>query len=207
MNVEEAYGLWSSQYDSNLNKTRDLEGISLRETLSEISFSNVLEIGCGTGKNTEWLMKRAQQITAIDLSANMLEVAKSKIQEDYVDFIEFDILNEWSFSEITYDLVVYSLVLEHIKNLDLVFQQMLPFLKPNALIYIGELHPFKQYAGSKARFMTEKGEQEVTAYTHHLSEFTGISQKYGFNLEVVNEYFDNDNRDLPRILTLLLKKK
>lgn len=29
MNVEEAYKHWSAQYDSNQNKTRDLEAISL----------------------------------------------------------------------------------------------------------------------------------------------------------------------------------
>lgn len=29
MNVEEAYKHWSAQYDTNQNKTRDLEAISL----------------------------------------------------------------------------------------------------------------------------------------------------------------------------------
>ena len=72
MNVKESYNIWADQYDSNLNKTWDLEAISLRETLSGIDFENCLEIGCGTGKNTEWLSHKATHITAVDLSEEML---------------------------------------------------------------------------------------------------------------------------------------
>jgi ubiquinone/menaquinone biosynthesis C-methylase UbiE len=79
MNVEEAYKYWSEQYDTNQNKTRDMEAISLRETLNEINFENCLEIGCGTGKNTEWLITKGQKITAIDLSEEMLTIARNKI--------------------------------------------------------------------------------------------------------------------------------
>lgn len=52
MNVETAYNKWAEQYDTNENKTRDLEGVSLRKTLANINFEECLEIGCGTGKNT-----------------------------------------------------------------------------------------------------------------------------------------------------------
>ena len=60
MNVKEAYKNWSKQYDTNINKTRDLEAISIRNVLSEIKFNTCLEIGCGTGKNTEWLITKGE---------------------------------------------------------------------------------------------------------------------------------------------------
>ena len=56
MNIREAYNHWSAQYDTNMNPTRDLEGVALREMLADLSFKQVLEIGCGTGKNTAWLL-------------------------------------------------------------------------------------------------------------------------------------------------------
>ena len=37
MNVQQAYNTWAEQYDTNQNKTRDLEGITLREVLADIS--------------------------------------------------------------------------------------------------------------------------------------------------------------------------
>lgn len=56
MSVQKAYDNWSEQYDINLNKTRDLEVFALQETLADIAFNSYLKIGCGTGKNTAWLL-------------------------------------------------------------------------------------------------------------------------------------------------------
>jgi ubiquinone/menaquinone biosynthesis C-methylase UbiE len=88
MDVKEAYNIWADQYDTNENKTRDLEAISLREALANVQFENCLEVGCGTGKNTEWLITKAKYITAIDLSEKMLEKAKLRIHSDNVQFIQ-----------------------------------------------------------------------------------------------------------------------
>ena len=97
MNIEEAYNQWSNQYDTNQNKTRDLEAISLRETLEEIDFENCLEIGCGTGKNTEWLITKGKSILAIDLSDKMLNIARKKVVHENVEFLKADINKVWDF--------------------------------------------------------------------------------------------------------------
>ena len=206
MNIKEAYNNWASQYDTNINKTRDLEAEALRETLSQISFDKCLEIGCGTGKNTVWLAEKTKLLTAVDFSEEMLAKAKAKVQADHITFKQLDITEAWNFTDDSYDLVTFSLVLEHIADLDFIFKEAKAVLKKGGYIYIGELHPFKQYTGSKARFDTATGEQIVTCYTHHISEFINIATQYGFAIEVVNEFFDNDDKkEIPRLLVLLLK--
>ena len=82
MTIEEAYNNWASQYDTNLNKTRDLEGVALRENLSGMSFKTCLEMGCGTGKNTKWLLTKVNEMTAVDFSNEMLTVARTKINSE-----------------------------------------------------------------------------------------------------------------------------
>ncbi len=207
MNTRQAYNNWALQYDTNDNKTRDLEGQALRASLADISFDNCLEIGCGTGKNTEWLLKKAKQVTAIDLSDKMLAKAREKITSDCVYFKQADITENWTFINRLYDLVSFSLVLEHIKNLDHIFEQVSKSINAEGHIYIGELHPFKQYSGTKARFDTEKGRQVVECFNHHISEFIQTAKKHGLVPEDINEYFDNDDRnEVPRILAILLKK-
>lgn len=114
MSIKEAYNIWSKQYDTNDNKTRDLEAAALKELLENISFDNCLEIGCGTGKNTQWLLTKAKHITAVDLSEEMIGRAKEKINSDKVKFIETDIIKEWTFTSEKFDMVTFSLVLEHI---------------------------------------------------------------------------------------------
>lgn len=207
MNVEQAYNLWAHQYDTNINKTRDLEAIALRATLANLDFSSCLEIGCGTGKNTEWLISKAKEVTAVDLSEEMLQKAKGKITADAVSFQLADITKEWLFTTKKYELISFSLVLEHIEYLEHIFHEASKKIATGGHIYIGELHPFKQYTGSKARFDTEEGQQVVTCYTHHISDFTRAAQKWGFSVADINEYFDdNDRSTIPRIISLLLKK-
>ena len=208
MNVQEAYDHWSIVYDTNDNKTRDLEAIALKEILQSLKVKNCLEIGCGTGKNTAWLMKKASHITAVDFSEKMLSKAKEKITSSNVDFIQADILEDWHFVNRPYDLVTFGLVLEHIQDLDIIFEKVAKATIKGGYIYIGEFHPFKQYAGSKARFETEKGMETLECYTHHISDFTQLAIKYSLEVIYINEYFDNNDRtNIPRILALLLKKK
>ena len=209
MEVREAYNIWAEQYDTNANKTRDLEALSLKNTLPELKFESCLEIGCGTGKNTEWLLSNAKEIIAVDFSEEMLAKAKSKIKSGKVKFIRADINEDWSFTnDRKFDLVTFSLVLEHIENLESVFSKLNRVVTDNGYVYIGELHPFKQYSGSKARFENEDGLQVVNCFTHNISDFLNAAKANGFELVELKEYFDdNDLSNIPRILNLLLIKK
>lgn len=207
MNVQNAYNQWAEQYDTNLNKTRDMEALVLRETLGHLVFNSCLEIGCGTGKNTVWLQTKAQQVVAVDFSEEMLSKAKEKISAPHVQFVQADIYQPWTFAHQSFDLVCFSLVLEHIEDLGAIFQKAAASLSTGGYVYIAELHPFKQYSGSKARFDTSAGTQVVTCFTHHLSDFTNAAKEYGLELIQLKEYFDDQNRSqIPRILQLLFRK-
>lgn len=207
MNIKEAYQEWSHQYDTNENKTRDLEAIALRSVLSKLELNKVLEFGCGTGKNTVWFEQNAKEILSADFSEAMISKAAEKIKSTKVQFAIADINEPWIFTKEKFDLVSFSLILEHIENIDEIFNKSNKVLHSGGYMYIGEFHPFKQYAGSKARYSTTEGEQLVTCYTHNVSDFTHAANKYGFSLIELEEWFDdNDRTQIPRILTLLFKK-
>jgi ubiquinone/menaquinone biosynthesis C-methylase UbiE len=206
MNVGESYNEWAEQYDNNNNKTRDLEAVALTIALANIHFNTCLEIGCGTGKNTVWLLTKAKEIMAVDLSEEMLAKAKQKIASENVIFLQADILQSWDFVKKEFDIVIFSLVLEHIESLDFIFNEAQKSVAPGGYIYIGELHPFKQYGGSKARFDTENGQQVVTCFNHHISDFTEAAKKYRFEIMTLSEYFDDDDKtNIPRVLSILFK--
>lgn len=207
MPIQEAYNQWSAIYDSNENKTRDLEAFALRKLLSDLNCANILEIGCGTGKNTEWLISRCEMLVAVDFSEKMLQKAKEKSTLQQVNFIQADITKNWSFINQTFHLITASLVLEHIENLQHIFQQAYEKLEPNGFFYIGELHPFKQYQGSKARFESENGLQIVECFTHHISEFITIAMQNNFSVHQIEEFFDDKSQNkAPRILSILFNK-
>lgn len=207
MSIEKAYNSWSEQYDTNKNKTRDLDKKATIETLDKYEFENVIELGCGTGKNTEYLLEKARQIIGLDFSQEMLNKAKEKISDDRVNFRKADLTQNWEIEDNYADLITSSLTLEHIKDLKHIFSQAKQKLKKNGLFFISELHPFKQYAGSKARYETESGTQELEVYTHHISEFIDDANSNGFSLLEMKEWFDEDKEnEIPRLVSFVFRK-
>lgn len=206
MSTEKAYNEWASQYDDNVNLTRDLEAKAIREVLKNAEYETCLEVGCGTGKNTVWLAEKAKEMVSVDLSIEMLAKAKAKITDEKIHFVHADINEEWGFTDRTYELVTFSLILEHIQDIDLVFEKTAKILKTGGHVYVGELHPYKQYAGSKARFESKEGEKVLQCFNHHISDFTNAGKKNNLCLIDLEEYFDEANKEIPRILTLLFKK-
>lgn len=202
MNVKEAYQSWSKIYDQNDNKTRDLDLWATQTVLKNIAFDTVVEIGCGTGKNTQWLVKKATEIIAVDFSIEMLAIAKKKVTQKHVLFKEADISKPWTIKNEFANLVCCNLVLEHIKDMSTVFQETHRVLKKNGYFFISEIHPMKRFVGSQAKFE----DTLVMSYLHHLSEYLKEAEKLGLKLIKIDEWFDEERENPPRLLTLLFQK-
>lgn len=206
MSIEKAYDLWSSQYDINKNLTRDLDQLATKNILQNLEFKSVLELGCGTGKNTKWLQSKTQEILAVDFSEEMLNIAKIRISNPKVIFKKADITKTWDWTSDKFDLITCNLILEHIKDLEFIFNQAFSKLESGGSFFISELHPFKQYVGSKAKFDSEDGLFELETFTHHISEFLNCAFRAGFKLEKLDEWFDQEDGKPPRILSLMFQK-
>ena len=207
MSIENAYNIWAHQYDTNVNRTRDLDKKCTIETLNNLVFKNVLELGCGTGKNTEWLLNKAERIIGLDFSQEMLNKAEEKITDKRVTFKKSDLTKDWKIENNFVDLITSSLTLEHIKNLDHIFSQANQKLNKNGLFFISELHPFKQYSGSKAQYETESGTKELEVYIHHISEYIDNAESNGLKFVEMKEWFDQNYQNrLPRLISFLFKK-
>jgi malonyl-CoA O-methyltransferase len=208
MDIQNAYNDWSSTYDSDENLTRDLDQRVTENLLGARQFDSILEIGCGTGKNTELLVKIAEHVRAVDFSPGMIDRAKQKVQAENVDFSIMDITQPWELVDSSFDLIVCNLVLEHIEDLHAVFAEAARTLRPRGNFFVNELHPFRQYDGKKARFYREGEKIEVDAYVHHISDFLRAATQSRLALITIEEYWhEADQGKLPRILSLLFERR
>ena len=206
MNIQSAYDEWSATYDADGNLTRDLDQIVTRTRLGGLHFDSILEIGCGTGKNTAFLAQTGRNVRAVDFSEGMIEKAREKVRAGNVRFSIMDITQPWEFENESFDLLVCNLVFEHIEDLSHVFSESARVLRRNGKFFIDELHPFRQYDGKKARFFRNGEKVEVDAFVHHISDFMNAAEAHGLNLLKLEEYWhEEDQTNLPRILSLLFE--
>ena len=81
-------------------------------------------------------------------------------------------------------------------------------LAPGGHLWVCELHPYKQYAGSQARFAGASGDTvKVDAFTHHLSDFTAAAGRAGLHLRRLDEWWHSDeSAALPRLISFLFQR-
>ncbi len=207
MNIQNAYDEWSGIYDSNQNLTRDLDAQVTRATLAGQRFQSILELGCGTGKNTVFLAEIGERVHAFDFSKGMIQKAKEKVKSDNVRFEIADLTGRWHCDDAAYDLIACNLVLEHIEDLSHIFSEAARTLTPGGKFLINELHPFKQYGGSKARFERGADVVEVGVFVHHISEFIHAAQRHGLTLVKLDEYWHaEDAGKPPRLASFIFVK-
>ena len=203
--IIDKYNAWAHQYDYDINPTRDLDKSVTIESLSNIDFFKVLELGCGSGKNTEWLITKADKLVGLDFSKNMLDQARKKVKTDKVTFINTDLNENWPVNDNSFDLATINLTLEHIETLDHIFNSLFMKLTQGGKCFVCELHPKKQLSGSKARFEKNGDEIVLDVFYHSELEYIESAEKAGFNLIVKKEWYDN-KKTVPRLISFLFEK-
>jgi SAM-dependent methyltransferase len=96
----------------------------------------ILEIGCGTGYFTRELTRRGADIIAIDVSPELLEIAKAKSSAPNVRY-EIQNASALTYSDATFDSVVGSSVLHHLE-IEEALREIYRVLKPGGTIYFTE---------------------------------------------------------------------
>jgi malonyl-CoA O-methyltransferase len=207
MNIQQAYTDWSDTYDQDRNLTRDLDAIVTKEILANLRCESILEIGCGTGKNTALLARVGRQVLAIDFSTGMIEKAREKLSLANVTFNAADITHAWPGEDQSFDLVVCNLVLEHISDLSFIFAQAFRVLRLGGRFFVSELHPFRQYLGTQAKFQRNQVTTQIPAFVHHISDFIDAGATNNLALCMMKEWWhEEDNDKPPRLISFMFQK-
>ncbi len=100
------------------------------------SSMRVLEVGCGVGYFTKEIVKKKSRITAIDISPDLLEVAKDKVNDSNVTFTLANAY-DLEYADSFFDTIVGSSILHHL-DIARAMKEFYRVLKPEGSIYFTE---------------------------------------------------------------------
>jgi len=98
-----------------------LVGVKLQNSDIPLKGIKIVELGCGGGILTESLARAGAQVTGIDVSAELINIAKEHVKLDpdiseRVNYIQTTVEEFAQKEKETYDALVTCEVLEHVKN-------------------------------------------------------------------------------------------
>jgi ubiquinone/menaquinone biosynthesis C-methylase UbiE len=208
MRIQDAYAHWAQTYDSDVNLTRDLDYFVTRKMFEKVRCDTIVEIGCGTGKNTSLFCDIAKRVYALDFSPPMIRKARQKLANRNVAFLVADAEKVWPLQSAIADVVACNLILEHIADLSGVFSQASRTTRPSGRLFVSELHPFRQYMGVVATYDVRGKRTMINAFVHHVSDFLRSARDAHMHLLELNEWWHeaDDTTKAPRLISFLFEK-
>lgn len=184
------YDEWAHTYDTELNSTIYVDEINFPLHFLGLPIGNVLEVGCGTGRHTLKLAEAGHEVSAIDLSDQMLQIATTKLSgRANVNFFCGDLLDTAFLASTQianggFDLAIMSLVLEHIENPKEVFSIVADLLAPNGQFLVSDIHHERMQNGSGARYIDPLTLQEkrMESYVHLPADIKTAAQNAGLEV-------------------------
>ena len=133
----------------------------------------VLDVGCGTGRWSKYLSKKASKIEAIDPSESVLSAAALLQDDDHVRISQAS-AGDIPFPDNTFDLVISLGVLHHIPDTQAAMQNCIDKLKPGGhfLVYLYYSHD-NRGAFFKSLFkISNKIRNIISSFPFPLKKFT-----------------------------------
>jgi ubiquinone/menaquinone biosynthesis C-methylase UbiE len=135
---------YDSWYDTELGAVSDQVERHLAQSMFKAPGPKVLEIGCGTGQYTSWLVQEGYEVTAVDISGEMMALAKKKIAAIEENSSTANRVHWWH-ADITkildqleiYDGIFSMTAFEFVPEPEKVLQKLFSRLKPGGCMMIG----------------------------------------------------------------------
>ncbi|QQE11418.1 methyltransferase domain-containing protein [Planctomycetota bacterium] len=123
----------------NLNDL--IEQPVMQALLPSLQSKHILDLGCGYANFENFALPQdPTHITAVDISANMIEKATKNIQDPRVTFVHQPI-EDFIYTGPKFDLVYSSLALHYIRDFEALAQRVYEELKPGGQFIFSVEHP------------------------------------------------------------------
>jgi SAM-dependent methyltransferase len=154
MDPRAGYARWAATYDRPGNPLVTVEQPLVWGLLDALPPGRALDAACGTGRHTAHLLERGHEVTGVDGSPEMLELARARAPE--ARFLEGD-LRELPVDDGEFDLAVCALALGHFDDLRAPVAELARGVRPGGSIALSDLHPAMSVAGGQALFEAADG--------------------------------------------------
>ncbi|WP_024802289.1 class I SAM-dependent methyltransferase [Nocardia sp. BMG51109] len=182
VDVATGYDGWAATYEQTVMDEMDL---ALLDRLRRPDWRRVrraADLGCGTGRTGAWLRVRGvPRIDGVDLSKGMLSRARERGAHSSLAHGD---VRETGLPSGAYDLVISSLIDEHLPDLAPFYAEARRLAAPGGTFVLVSYHPqFMMVTGMPTHYTAESGEPlAISTHLHLFSEHVTAGVAAGWQL-------------------------
>ncbi len=183
LSSEEGYDLAAEFYDTKEKYLNSFEKNNILPLLGDIKNLTVLDVGAGTGRLSVQLAKAGAQVTALDVSANMLELIKrknNKIQTTVAD------AENLPFEKESFDVVTAAFLIVHLKDPTRFFDEVYRVLKDGGIFVVTNINQ-----KDPPEVKTKEASIVIESFYHRPEKIVEILGSLAFTIE--KEIFVKEN--------------
>lgn len=165
--VEEGYNKYASMYDKRAEYLSSFEQGKLLKIIGDLNGKKVLDVGAGTGRIPDLLKEKNKfpktaDITAIDISEEMLKILKKKHPSIKVIHSNAECL---PFEDESFDIIIAAFFIVHLKDPQKFFDEVYRVLKPNGVLIVTNVNQRKA-----PKLYTKDNEEIVIQSFYHIPQ-------------------------------------
>jgi SAM-dependent methyltransferase len=176
ISTREVYDQWAPSYDEPGNQLLEIEEPVVREMLGGLPVGVALDAACGTGRHAAYLASLGHTVIGVDSSPGMLARARVRIPQS--EFHEAD-LHELPLDDDSVDLVVCSMALVHVQDLDGPFGEFARVLRPGGHLVVSDQ---RGLFGDIGLPLVDDELGYIPVYVRLASEYLAAALPLGFNV-------------------------
>ncbi|GAA4877105.1 class I SAM-dependent methyltransferase [Saccharopolyspora cebuensis] len=187
VDVRAGYGEWVSTYEDTVEDVMDIALLDRLRVPDWAAVRQAADLGCGTGRTGRWLREHGvASIDGVDLTPEMLDVARRR--GAHRSLAEAD-ATDTGLPDATYDLVICSLIDEHLGELPPLYREAFRLARPGGLFAVVSFHPhFIMASGMPTHFTSRSGEDlAITTNLHLISDHVAAALGAGWQLAELRE--------------------
>lgn len=194
LNPQEGFARYADKYDDLEKYWDSFEQEYLRPYIRKAEGKKVLDAGAGTGRLSMKLKKAGAEVTALDLSPEMLDKLRKK--DSSIPAIVGDV-EEMPFEENTFDMAFSSLTLVHLKKIEPLLDEVYRVLKDDGIFVLVNIHYRKPMT-----LWDDQGRYTITCYNHFPRHVREAAEKLAYNVDDEILVTEGDNVWISQILIL-----
>lgn len=175
INSQAGYNLAASDYDKKEKYLNSFEADKLLPILGEIKNKKILDVGAGTGRLAVELFNQGAEVTALDVSEEMLKILSYKNKK--VKTVVGDAEN-LPFEDGVFDMVVATFLIVHLKDPARFFDEAYRVLKDGGRLIVTNINQ-KEAPPVK----TPQGEIKIESYYHRPEKVKELLEELAFEIE------------------------